>query len=195
MTSPRLRMAFVPLGGCAPLAVRRAAPRLAAGQPVRRSVAAAQPHRRAARHTPVASAAEPGDRTPDGDEVVVASAASGNVAEEEDTRSEKQKEIDRLKAAEKYVLAKASGKCWFDNVPCMKVLAKGVPHVMWLSTDHSFLRFSAVFVQPLVVIVLLALFSVSPSHHSLSSLIYPVCLPSLLRLPPATTHFPPRQVH
>jgi len=130
MTSPRLRMAFVPLGNAAPLAVRRAAPRLAAGRPARRSVAAAQPNRRAARQTPVANAAEPGDRTLKGDEVVVASAASGNVAEDEDTRSEKQKEIDRLKAAEKYVLAEASGKCWFENVPWMTVPAKGVAHVI-----------------------------------------------------------------
>lgn len=36
----------------------------------------------------------------------MAAAAKDNAAEEEeDTRSEKQKEIDRLKAAEKYVLA------------------------------------------------------------------------------------------
>eukprot|EP00168_Porphyra_purpurea_P011831 TRINITY_DN3042_c0_g1_i1.p1 TRINITY_DN3042_c0_g1~~TRINITY_DN3042_c0_g1_i1.p1 ORF type:complete len:232 (-),score=60.34 TRINITY_DN3042_c0_g1_i1:359-967(-) len=103
MTSPSLHLAFVPLGSGAPFAVRRAAPRLADGRPARRSVAAAQPHRRAAQQTIVANATEPGDRKLDGDEVVVASAASGNVAEEEDTRSEKQKEIDRLKAAEKFI--------------------------------------------------------------------------------------------
>lgn len=46
---------------------------------------------------------QPGDRTSDGEEVVVAAAAAGNAAEEEDTRSDKQKEIDRLKAAEKFI--------------------------------------------------------------------------------------------
>jgi len=45
----------------------------------------------------------------------------------------------------------------------------------------------------LVVIVLLALFSMSPSHHSLSSLVFPVCLLSLLAcLPPPHTSRPAR---
>lgn len=75
--------------------------RLAARRPVRRV---------GGRATPVASV-QPGDRTKDGEEVVVAAAADGNAAEEEDTRSDKQKEIDRLKAAEKYVLAAFHRHC------------------------------------------------------------------------------------
>lgn len=109
MVSTHRQMAFVPVaGGPAGLASRRA-PAAARGmvtpaRPLGR-VAARRPVRRAGgRATPVASV-QPGDRTKDGEEVVVAAAADGNAAEEEDTRSDKQKEIDRLKAAEKYVAA------------------------------------------------------------------------------------------
>lgn len=107
MVSTHRQMAFVPVaGGPAGLASRRA-PAAARGmvtpaRPLGR-VAARRPVRRAGgRATPVASV-QPGDRTKDGEEVVVAAAADGNAAEEEDTRSDKQKEIDRLKAAEKFI--------------------------------------------------------------------------------------------
>ncbi|GAB0497390.1 hypothetical protein MMPV_009940 [Pyropia vietnamensis] len=113
MVSTPRQMAFVPAaGGCAAgLTSRRPAAATTLGLTIARPlgrVAAAAAARRPARRvggrvTPMANV-QPGDRTKDGEEVVVATAAKGDVTEEEeDTRSEKQKEIDRLKAAEKFI--------------------------------------------------------------------------------------------